>query len=367
MGTDPKTGADVLDVLIATTQDAVVFIDARARIVRVNPAAEKVFGYEPAELLGAKVDVLMPEPYASAHDGYVAHYERTGEARAIGRIRSVSARRKSGEVFPIELSVTELPAGGDVRYAAFIRDVSERARLQAELVERERLAAIGTTAATFAHEIGNPLNGMFMNAQLVLRQLAAVPNTDAKLVERARRIVDQLKHMTGLLQEFRLLARRERLEFAHVDVNDVVREVLAASMAEREAVGVRTVIETPHAQVAADVDPAKLVQVVVNLVKNAVEAMQDGGTLTVRVEADVDQVQIDVRDDGCGMPADIDVFAPFTSTKEMGTGLGLAVVRRIVDAHGGSIAHRGEPEGGTTFSVILPRRRPPPEPPASGA
>ena len=123
------------------------------------------------EVIGQKVNMLMAEPYATEHDEYIARYESTGEARAIGRIRTVTARRKNGEPFPIELSVTEIAVDQDVHYAAFIRDISEKTRLQGQLLESERLAAIGTTAAKIGHELANPLNGMSLTIQLLEQRL----------------------------------------------------------------------------------------------------------------------------------------------------------------------------------------------------
>ena len=117
-----------------------------------NPAAESIFGYSKAEIVGKKINMLVAEPYASEHDDYLAHYEATGEARAIGRIHTVAGKRKNGENFPLELSVTQVATGGEVNYAAFIRDMSEKVKLQNDLVQKERLAAIGATAAKFAHE-----------------------------------------------------------------------------------------------------------------------------------------------------------------------------------------------------------------------
>ncbi|HEX2929879.1 MAG TPA: PAS domain S-box protein, partial [Candidatus Binatia bacterium] len=129
-----RRSASWLKRLIHTTQDAVISIDRRGCVVLFNAAAERVFGYKSGEIFGRKVNDLMAEPYASEHDGYIARYERTGEPRAIGRIRTVEGRRKSGEVFPLELSVTEIEVDQDVHYAAFIRDISEKTKLQAQLI-----------------------------------------------------------------------------------------------------------------------------------------------------------------------------------------------------------------------------------------
>ncbi|MGN6719504.1 MAG: PAS domain S-box protein, partial [Candidatus Binatia bacterium] len=148
--------------LVATTQDAVVSIDRRGCVVLFNQSAERIFGYKAGEIVGCKVNVLMGEPYAAEHDGYIERYENTGEPRAIGRIRTVTARKKDGTLFPIELSVTEIDIDQNVHYAAFIRDISDKVELQKQLMESEKLAAIGGTAAKIGHEIANPLNGIYL-------------------------------------------------------------------------------------------------------------------------------------------------------------------------------------------------------------
>ena len=115
--------------------------------------------------------MLMPEPYTTEHDGYIERYERTGEPHAIGRIRTVTAKRKNGETFPIELSVAKIPTDHEMQYGAFIRDISDKTRLQQHAVESERLATIGTMATKFGHELGNPLNGMSLTIQLLEQRL----------------------------------------------------------------------------------------------------------------------------------------------------------------------------------------------------
>ena len=156
-----------------------ISIDRKGRVVLFNPAAECIFGYARGEVIGQKVNMLMAEPYATEHDEYIARYESTGEAHAIGRIRTVTAQRKNGEPFPIELSVTEIAVDQEVHYAAFIRDISEKTRLQGQLLESERLAAIGSTAAKIGHELANPLNGMSLTFQLLEQRLSKIADGSA--------------------------------------------------------------------------------------------------------------------------------------------------------------------------------------------
>jgi two-component system, LuxR family, sensor kinase FixL len=340
--------------VIAGTQDAFIFIDHRARILAFNAAAERIFGWSAAEVVGKKVNVLMPEPYRTEHDGYIAHYERSGEARAIGRIRVVQGQRRSGEVFPIELSVTKVGVEDDARYAAFIRDISETVRLRERLVERERLVAIGTTSAKFAHEVGNPLNSMLMNLQLIQRRIAKQVPTD-QLAPLVQRVESEVRRLAGLLHEFRSMSRRQPFELRRVQPPALLRDLAEDQRATCESRGVRLEVAWEPELPAIQIDREKLTQVLLNLVKNAIEAMGEaGGVLGLRARDDGVHVVLEVSDTGPGIPEGIDVFEPFLTTKREGTGLGLPVARQIVAGHGGELTYQSSPGRGTTFSVRLP-------------
>lgn len=347
-----------LEGLIAATQDAVVSIDRQSCIVRFNPAAERIFGYHKDEVVGCKVNVLMAEPYASEHDGYITRYEQTGESRAIGRIRMVMARRKNGQFFPIELLVTEIAIDTETHYAAFIRDISERVRLQEHVLEKERLAAIGTTAAKLAHEIGNPLNGMFTRLQLLERRLLRQSTgLDDKVTADLSSIAHEVQRLSQLLQEFRSLARRQQYNLQPTSIAVVVATVLDAEVENyrRKDIQVATQFTPDLPQVM--IDSNKFTQVLVNLCKNAVEAMPHGGTLTVRGANSGGRVTLEVGDTGTGIPEGVDVFEPFITTKSEGTGLGLSIVRQIIAGHGGTLTYTSEVGKGTTFIISLPVSR----------
>ena len=346
--------------LINATQDAVITIDRAGRILLFNPAAERIFGYTRVDVQGQLVQTLMPEPYASEHGGYIARYERSGEARAIGRIRTVAARRKNGEVFPIELSVAEITTPDETTYGAFIRDISDTVHLQEQLVERERLAAIGTTAATFAHEVGNPLNSMLMTGQLLERYLVKNHDQiDQKAGETLQNLMSEIKRLSALLSEFRSLARRQKLDLRPVSLSTVIADVLAVETPSYQDSGVRVEQDVPIDLPVVVVDAEKVRQAVLNLCKNAVEAMPQGGTLRVSANHQEGTIRVAISDTGAGIPPGVNIFEPFITTKSQGTGLGLTIVRQIVAAHHGTLTYHSTPGQGTTFTLELPVTQPP--------
>jgi PAS domain S-box-containing protein len=353
--TDQRKAERSLHSLIETTQDALISIDRRAQIVMFNAAAERVFGYSREEVTGKKVNMLMAEPYATEHDGYIARYESTGESRAIGRIRTVSARRKSGEIFPIELSVTQVASGEEVNYAAFIRDISEKVKLQQQAVENERLATIGTMAAKFGHELGNPLNGMSLTIQLLEQRLRRQSQTlDEQVGSTLTRLKSEIARLNSLLQDFRSLSRKENYNFQAVSLAALVGETIEIELPRyaEQKIAVESSFTADLPRIAVDID--KMKQVILNLAKNSVEAMPKGGKLSFTGSATAGGVTLEVSDTGAGIAPEVDVFEPFFTTKSFGTGIGMTIVRQIVAAHGATISYRSEAGKGTTFSVQFP-------------
>lgn len=343
-----------LQTLIETTQDAVVSIDRQCRIVLFNPAAEKIFGYRWPEVKGKKIGLLMADPYPCESDSDVTQYEESGEQLAVGRVRTVQARRKNGEIFPIEIAITEVTTDQEVRYAAFIRDISEKIRLQQKLIESERLAAIGTTAAKLAHEIANPLNGMSMTVQLLGRRLAKHREVLEESVHSAvRNLMGEINRLANLLNDFRSLSRQEKYNFQPISLAALTSEVLEMENAHHHELGISVEQSFPRDLPPLFADRDKLKQALLNLCKNAVEAMPRGGTLTVRAQASNGQVVLEIADTGVGIPPETDIFEPFFTTKDHGTGLGLVVARRIISGHGGTLTYKSEPGRGTVFQLTL--------------
>lgn len=353
--TERERAQATLRNLIDTTQDGVITIDRQGHIELFNQAAERIFGYTRKEVIGQNVQLLMPEPYASEHQGYVDRYQQTGERRAIGRIRTVAAQRKNGQVFPVELSLTEIRSGNEVRYGAFIRDISDKVRLQEQLVERERLAAIGTTAATFAHEVGNPLNSMYMLAQLLERRLRKQYDAvDESVLTPLHNLMGEMQRLLALLEEFRSLARRQQLQLKPVSLPLLIADLCTTEAPYYAAHNIEVAHEISTDLPLIEADTEKLKQVLLNLCKNAVEAMPQGGTLTVRTHNSSGRLRLEVSDTGVGIPVGLDIFEPFTTTKTQGTGLGLTIVRQIIAAHKGTLNYFTTPGQGSTFTIDLP-------------
>jgi PAS domain S-box-containing protein len=347
-----QRGAAWLRSLIDTTQDAVLSIDRQGRVVLFNPAAERIFGYCREEIVGEKVNVLMGDPYASEHDGYIERYERTKVPHAIGRIRTVTAKRKSGELFPIELSVTKIAEDTDVQYAAFIRDISEKTRLQAQVVESERLAAIGTTAAKIGHELGNPLNGMSLTVQLLESRLTAAQHGEiGTTIKRLKNEIARLNHLAG---EFRTISRREKYDFRPGQISPLIEDIIKLQTPHFIAQGIEVHVTVTPDLPAVNLDSDKFKQALLNLLKNATEAMPNGGKISIEARATSNGVQLEITDTGMGIPLDVDAFEPFMTTKKDGTGVGLVIVRQIIVAHRGSISYRSRLGEGTTFRIELP-------------
>jgi len=352
------------EAILKTARDGIISIDPDGVITLFNHAAEEIFGYRAAEVEGASISMLMPEPYRSEHDSYIRRYRETGEARAIGRIRKVEGRRRSGETFPLELSVSEVQVGGETLYTAVIRDVSGRERDEAELerlrrlsLQRQRLADIGALTAKIVHDLANPLAALSMVGQGILRRVERSPDMAIETVRpQAERLVATAVRLDALLGEFKDFARVQRLEFQNVEVGSLLQTLEDFWRPEAERQHIVLDVCKPAEEILLRADPERLHRVFDNLVKNSLEAI-DRGPGRVAVHAELlpdDRVRLEFSDSGPGVPAGVDVFALFETTKPTGTGLGLPICRQIIAAHGGDIAVAGGESGGAVFQVDLP-------------
>lgn len=365
------------DALMDNSPDAVVTIDGRGKITQFNPAAERLFGRGEADVVGQNVKLLMPEPYHSAHDGYLKHHVDTGERHIIGTIREVNGRRSDGTIFPLDLSISELPSEGEKEYVGVLRDLSARKRQEENLHETlGRLAAytadlersnqeLDDFAYIASHDLKEPLRGIHNHSRFLLEDYEERLDDDGK--RRLDRLVYLSQRMEKLVNDLLYFSRIGRIELA-VRPTDIVAVLRDAIMTLEQF------IEERHAQVIFDrdlpevtCDSVRVAEVFRNLIVNAVkyndsaEKIVHIGHLAAHVdEAGSKRTNVFfVRDNGKGIASEFyeDIFRMFKRLERAdddgGTGAGLTFVRKIVQRHGGHIWLVSDPGKGTTFYFTL--------------
>ncbi len=359
--------ADELQALLDSAVDGIVIIDHSGTIRRFNDAAEKLFGYQTTEVVGRNVSMLMTEADREAHDGYLSRYVDTRIAHIIGTGREVTARRKDGSVFPAQLAVGAVPHSEPPRFVGFIHDITaERSaeedaiRLQDRLMHVSRLATIGEMSAGIAHEINQPLAAIATYAHACDR-LLSLPSPDIEEVQTAlREIAGQAVRAGDIIRRLRSLARAEDARRGLADINSVIRELTDLIQTDAKAHGVGYRLDLAGDLPKVTVDCGQIQQVVLNLVRNALEALSQAPVVprevVVRTHLTPEGgVEICVCDNGPGVAEKIAerMFDPFCSTKPAGTGLGLAISRTIVRMHEGTLKHRPNTPNGACFAIRL--------------
>jgi two-component system sensor kinase FixL len=359
-------GEVTLRSILNTVPDAMVIIGERGIIESFSPSAERLFGYDAAEVVGKNVKMLMPSPYRERHDSYIERYLETGERRIIGIGRIVTGLRKDGTTFPLELSVGEAVIGGRRIFTGFVRDLSEREeaerrleRVQQELMHVGRLSEMGQMGSTLAHELNQPLTAINNYLRAGTRMLEAMGVARS---ERVYEVMDkagaQARRAGEIIRGLRQFVEKHETERRDEDIDKIVEEASALALLGARTGGVVVRIELSHERPTAFVDRIQIQQVVVNLVRNAVEAMGQSleKRLTIATQRAGDGVTVSVTDSGPGIRSDIAerLFTPYVTTKEKGMGIGLSICRQIIDAHGGRIGVESMPTGGTRFFFTLP-------------
>ena len=353
--------------ILDTIPDAMIVIDERGIMQSFSAAAERLFGYAASEVIGKNVKLLMPAPYRESHDGYLRRYLNTGERRIIGIGRVVVGERKDGSTFPIELNVGEMKSGSQRFFTGFIRDLTESQKtearlqeLQAELVHVSRLTAMGEMASALAHELNQPLSAIANYMKGSRRLLADSSDERATILREAMdKAAEQALRAGQVIRRLRDFVARGESERQVEDVKKLVEEASALALVGAKDKGVRVRFEFDPRVDAALADKVQVQQVLLNLMRNAIEAMEDCERRELLVSTALaadNMVEISVADTGSGIAPEIStqLFQPFITTKRQGMGVGLSISRTIVEAHGGSITARPNAGGGTIFSFTLP-------------
>ena len=353
--------------ILDTVPDATIVIDSKGIITSFSAAAVRQFGYSEAEAIGRNVHMLMPEPYHREHDGYLHRYLSTGEKRIIGVDRVVVGRRKDGSTFPMKLAVGEMKSPDGVFFTGFIRDLTEReqseARLQevqGELARLARLNELGEMASTLAHELNQPLAAIANYTQGCVRFLKDLDDGVAgRIREALEETAKQSLRAGGIIRHLREFVTHGATEKTPEDIRGLIEEAGALALVGSREMGVRSVFEFTAGDSVALVDRVQIQQVLMNLMRNAMEAMRNSERreLVVRTSlVDDGHIAVEVADTGPGISEEIAdrLFQPFVTSKSTGMGIGLSISRRIVEAHGGTISVSRNDNGGATFRFTLP-------------
>lgn len=344
----------VRDILASVT-DGVVTVDEDHKVAYCNKSAEKMFGYCGEEIIGQDVSVLIPDPHHDMHRQYVQRYIDTGVARVIGKARECYGRRKDGTTFPVEISYSVSSTGGHLYFTAVIRDITQRKELERDVRFMEKLADIGKAVAHVVHEIRKPLMLIGGFAGQVERSEAI--RDSEKDRRKLQIVIEEVRRLDTLLSGIRLLTRppSSSLKFS-IAVNHVLNETieLLQPMLKSHRIEVRTELAADPIMVHGD--PDQLKQVFLNLLENAISAMNGVGRVFIASRLGAATAQIVVEDNGPGIPEELreKVFDPFFTTSPEGTGLGLAICRNIIRDHGGTISAQSAASRGTRFVVELP-------------
>ena len=381
---DLRSSEEKHRVIVEAAHDVVVSMNEEGAILLANPATRRIFGYDPVEIVGKPMTMLMPEMMRKLHENGFRRYLTTGKRHLDWQGVEVTAQRKDGQEFPVEVSFGEQTSDGHKVFTGFIRDISERKQAeerlrasernlqmtQAELARVSRLTTMGELAASIAHEVNQPLTAVINNGSACLRLLAN-NNLEPKVLRGALEgIIADGTRASTVLARIRAFIKKEPAEKSELDINEVIKEVLV--LAARELYENQVL---PDQQLKTDLpsvlaDRVHLQQVLLNLIMNGIEAM---APVTDRprllgVQSRLDKsgdVLVAVSDCGTGFGLELDrVFNPFFTTKANGMGMGLSISRTLIESHGGRLWAAPNSPHGAVFSFTLTNRR---EPRVTGA
>src|SRR6266542_462558 len=369
--TERKLAEEKFRLVLDAAPNAMIMVDSAGVITFANASATTVFGYSLSELIGRHIETLIPERFRDRHVGDRKGFLSEPSSRAMGAGRDLFGRRKDGSEFPVEVGLNPIHTGQGLFVLASVIDITARkqAELEHQLQNMElarvgRVAVMGELAASLAHEVNNPIGAMVTNASAAQRSIAAGKIGTEELTELLADIVADGRRAGEIVQGIRTMVRKGKARRSFVQINDTIDSLLRCVRAEAlgRNVTVTTEVDSDAGQVWGD--PVQLLQVFLNLAMNAFEAMTalPSNALCLVIRADRNEngdVLVSVRDSGPGFPSGLaeQLFEPFFSTKAEGTGMGLAIARGIIEAHGGTISAENFDGGGACFTVRLPQAK----------
>jgi two-component system sensor kinase FixL len=362
---DTARESALLRSILETVPDAMIVIDHHGVVQSFSKAAERLFGYSPSEVLGKNVRMLMPSPYRGQHDRYLKRYLTTGERRIIGIGRVVVGLRKDGSTFPMELSVGEVNQDGRRLFTGFVRDLTDRQQTERRLQELQdgllhvsRLRSMGQMAAALAHELNQPLTATGNYVRAAQRLLEHAEPNLGRVREALNRAAQQTLRSGEIIRRLRAFVARGEVSKRPESVTKLIEEASALALVGAKERGIKVLIRIDPDLPTADVDRVQIQQVLLNLIRNAIEAMdgREVRELSIASATQDGAVLVSVADTGGGIAPEIasKLFQPFVTTKPEGMGIGLSVCRTIVEAHGGRLWVEPNAGGGSVFRFTVP-------------
>ncbi len=359
-----KEQQEIFYSVIEYSPIGMVMVDAKGKMTLVNREIERLFGYSREELLGQAIEILIPESLRHRHAEHRENFSHAPSPRVMGAGRDLAGRRKDGSEFSVEIGLNPLQTSKGFFVLAAITDVSARKALEKRTLTAEHLAAVGKLSSHVAHEIRNPLSSISLNLDLLHDELRAmrgeenqVPFHEAETLLKA--IQKEIARLGDLAGDYLRFSRLPKHQKEKADLHELFTGVvyLLEAEAKHKNIEIRFHKDTT---VSLLLDPKQMQQVFINLIKNSIEAMPQGGKIEIQVKNGPEKIQISVRDEGVGMDEGVQkkLFDPFYTTKEKGTGLGLSLVRQIIAEHQGDIWCESRKGGGTTFFIELPHAEP---------
>jgi len=341
----------ILKGAVENANEAFVTIDEKHRVIFFNRAAEKIFGYSRNELIGRDLDIILGPGCRKNHRQAVARYMRTRNPTLIGHETEFITARKNGETFPASISFSVAEVEGRLHFTGIVRDVTETKALQKRILRSERLAALGQLVAEIAHEIKNPL----MMIGGFARQLLRTARGD-KMRLKLNIIAEEVRRLERLLADLSDLYAPKELATEKIEIKGLLEEIRDLTKEDCQARNIALNLDTQKDAAYVEGDRTRLKQVLLNLVKNGMEAVDKGGNISIQSRLSRDSVEITITDDGSGIPEKLQkkILDPFFTTKKEGTGLGLSISKRIIEDHPGSSFTVTSQEGeGTAVKISL--------------
>lgn len=360
--------------IIDSALDAVLSIDAAGIITEWNAQAETMFGWKRDEATGRALSgLIIPSQYRQAHNKGLLHFLRTGEGPLLNRRIEITALRRDGTEFPVEVSIAPYQIEGSWGFSGFVRDITEKKTAEAsarrhrevemELAHANRVATMGQLSASIAHEVNQPIGAAVTNAHAAVRWLGATPPNIDEVRQALSRIVSNGNRATEVISRIRAFTKKAPPGKDRLDINAAILEIVALMRSEAKKNGVAVQLHLAENLPIVRADRVQLQQVILNLIVNAIEAMSTADPESRRLligsaKSESNGVAVEVRDSGPGFSGAIaeQMFQAFYTTKPAGLGMGLSICRSIVEAHGGQLqAAAGHPSGAVfTFTLPVP-------------